>query len=124
MSRRLIDVDKAYEDAYDRLHYRATLENEEYDAIINFLDAQPIVDDADHLIANGVTVQRWIPVTERLPEVGVWVLTLSKWGHIMDRKLYKYMTNDDVVFQPDGLLPQKDITHWMPLPMLPKDGDT
>ena len=23
---------------------------------------------ADHLIANGVTVQKWIPVTERLPE--------------------------------------------------------
>lgn len=22
---------------------------------------------ADHLIANGVTIQRWIPVTERLP---------------------------------------------------------
>ena len=24
---------------------------------------------ADHLIANGVTIQRWIPVTERLPEI-------------------------------------------------------
>jgi hypothetical protein len=23
---------------------------------------------ADHLIANGVTVQKWIPVTERLPD--------------------------------------------------------
>lgn len=23
---------------------------------------------ADHLIANGVTIQKWIPVTERLPE--------------------------------------------------------
>lgn len=29
---------------------------------------------ADHLIANGVTVQKWIPVTERLPESGVHVL--------------------------------------------------
>lgn len=29
---------------------------------------------ADHLIANGVTIQRWIPVTERLPESGVHVL--------------------------------------------------
>lgn len=29
---------------------------------------------ADHLIANGVTVQRWIPVSERLPESGVHVL--------------------------------------------------
>lgn len=24
---------------------------------------------ADHLIANGVTIQRWVPVTERLPEL-------------------------------------------------------
>ena len=29
---------------------------------------------ADHLIANGVTVQKWIPVSERLPESGVHVL--------------------------------------------------
>ena len=31
-------------------------------------------DIADHLIANGVTVQEWIPVSERLPESGVHVL--------------------------------------------------
>ena len=30
--------------------------------------------EADHLIANGVTVQKWIPVTERLPEPMVDVL--------------------------------------------------
>ena len=29
---------------------------------------------ADHLITNGVTVQEWIPVDERLPESGVHVL--------------------------------------------------
>ena len=29
---------------------------------------------ADHLIANGVTVQEWIPVTERLPKSGEHVL--------------------------------------------------
>ena len=29
---------------------------------------------ADHLIANGVTLQQWIPVSERLPESGVHVL--------------------------------------------------
>ena len=31
-------------------------------------------DVADYLIRNGVTVQEWIPVTERLPENGVHVL--------------------------------------------------
>lgn len=27
-----------------------------------------ICEIADHLIANGVTIQKWIPVTERLPQ--------------------------------------------------------
>ncbi len=30
-------------------------------------------------------VPEWIPVKERLPEIGVRVLTLDKWGHIRDR---------------------------------------
>ena len=33
---------------------------------------------ADHLIANGVTVQQWIPVTERLPESEKIVLVSAK----------------------------------------------
>lgn len=33
---------------------------------------------AAHLISNGVTVQRWIPVTERLPENEVEVLILAE----------------------------------------------
>jgi hypothetical protein len=35
---------------------------------------------AEFLIANGVTVQRWIPVTERLPEDGEQVLACTKNG--------------------------------------------
>lgn len=35
---------------------------------------------ADHLIANGVTIQRWIPVTERLPERWENVLTVRTDG--------------------------------------------
>lgn len=31
----------------------------------NYVYNEPI---ADHLISNGVTVQKWIPVSERLPE--------------------------------------------------------
>ena len=42
------------------------------EAIRNFMktrtDTPLVVFIADHLIANGVTVQRWIPVDERLPE--------------------------------------------------------
>lgn len=42
---------------------------------------------ADHLIANGVTVQRWIPVSERLPE--------NDYGkHWKDRKQYLVMMSN------------------------------
>ena len=35
---------------------------------------------ADHLIANGVTIQRWIPVTERLPDCAETVLAVDRDG--------------------------------------------
>ena len=41
---------------------------------------------ADHLIANGVTIQKWIPVTERLPEPETEVLVLA------ERKGYSFRT--------------------------------
>ena len=50
---RYIDLDRAYQDAYDDVHSRAVIDEREYDLIINFLDAQP-----------GV----WISAEEQLPE--------------------------------------------------------
>lgn len=38
---RYIDLDRAYQDAYDDVHTKAIIEAEKYDLIINFLDAQP-----------------------------------------------------------------------------------
>lgn len=74
----------------------------------------------DNLIANGVTVQEWIPVKDRLPEVRVPVLTYGRKGAIgigfvqptsvvADGKVYFYARYGDS-------LP----THWMPLPQPPK----
>ena len=63
---------------------------------------------ADGLIANGVTVQEWIPVTERLPDGGVEVLVYSKIiGICVD-----YYDGDTLGYS--------DVTHWMPLPQPPK----
>ena len=59
-------------------------------------------------------VPDWIPVKERLPEIGVEVLTLDKWGHIRDR-VYKSYTNGKPYFYPDGLEPGRDIKAWMPM---------
>ena len=74
---------------------------------------------ADHLIANGVTVQEWIPVDDELPEEKVNCIVHYK---------HAYCDNDDywaigICFY-DGEKFQMDwsykVTHWMPLLKPPK----
>lgn len=77
---------------------------------------------ADHLIANGVTIQRWIPVEERLPERtmpphDVLVYHDLKCGMFVDRAWYSYDLNKWC-----SVLGMKlKVTHWMPLPEPPKE---
>ena len=79
-------------------------------------------EQVDHLIGRGVTVQEWIPVTERLPEPFVSVLAFipseeplptvhesyiedhSAWVCILTAERYK----------------TGEVTHWMPMPDPPK----
>ena len=68
-------------------------------------------------------MSNWISVKDRLPTEGERVLTLDKWGHISDRTLERFR-DGTILFRPDGLSPQKDITHWMPLPEPPEGGET
>lgn len=65
---------------------------------------------ADYLIANGVTVQQWIPVSERLPETEGDYLTISDFGD--------YAIN---YFNPEREIwgfewRRNAVTHWMPMP--------
>ena len=89
---------------------------------------------ADHLISNGVTVQEWIPVTERLPECDKEVLLIVHgWG---DRLYYtgclhrqeserSWLTGieskaSDWKIWGFSYLREPIVTHWMPLPNPPK----
>lgn len=63
--------------------------------------------------------RKWISVKDNPPEEGVTVLTLSRWKHIGDRTLQTF-SGGVKLFAPDGLKPEKDITHWMPLPEQPE----
>ena len=74
---------------------------------------------ADHLITNGVTVQEWISVNDRLPEEKVNCIVHYK---------HAYCDNDDywaigICFY-DGEKFQMDwsykVTHWQYLPQPPK----
>ena len=76
-------------------------------------------DVADQLIANGVTVQKWIPVKERLPEHGDVVLCFMKFGE------HRILQWDNVSSLWLGYghgddWQKADVTNWMPLPEPPK----
>ena len=73
---------------------------------------------ADHLLANGVTVQQWISVKDRLPEEGVTVLVCG--GR---RGVYTaYMNCPDYWHKLNSTNHYCNPTHWMPLPQPPKEG--
>ena len=69
---------------------------------------------ADHLIANGVTVQEWISVDDRLPEKDEIVIICTDKNFIYAGELIGdtwFLDNDSWT---------ETVTHWMPLPQPPK----
>jgi hypothetical protein len=71
-------------------------------------------DVASHLIANGVTVQEWISVKDRLPEEGGSYLVFSSKSKTVFTA--HYWQGDRWANRANGQF----ITHWMPLPQPPK----
>ena len=66
---------------------------------------------ADQLITNGVTVQGWISVKDRLPEPTYCVLVVGA---------YSEMAIDALGTDGEWMGMVEDVTHWMPLPQPPK----
>ena len=82
---------------------------------------------ADKLLENGVTVQEWISVNDRLPEESGLYITFGctavpvRWLHNFDKDMGKFGVWRD--YDTDGkkhpryrFIEAEDITHWMPLP--------
>ena len=84
---------------------------------------------ADRLIANGVTLQEWISVKDRLPDnkehdcVLAQVVADNGYMHIPKVMEYRQLRNDwfeetyGWLSEHNGLF---SVTHWMPLPERPK----
>ena len=78
---------------------------------------------ADHLVANGVTVQEWISVKDRLPEYsndGFADAVLVTDGFVQHMA---YFVGGEWRFAESGEIKEPmwyRITHWMPLPNPPK----
>ena len=76
-------------------------------------------DVADHLITNGVTVQEWISVNDRLPEDDSDVLAYSIIGE--ESRIYPACYSNGVWFDCVFNAPVTDTTtHWMKIPQPPK----
>ena len=74
---------------------------------------------ADHLIANGVTVQEWISVKDRLPdEDGYYLCNVRSFA--FRGSFYAAMLKYDNGGFIEGHIYTDDVTHWMPIPMPPK----
>lgn len=71
---------------------------------------------ADNLLENGVTVQEWISVKDRLPEVGGYVVCIAK------RNPFSRFMPMVARIEKNGWVNQiteqyiSEVTHWMPLP--------
>ena len=61
---------------------------------------------------NGVTVQEWISVNDRLPEQGEEAICIAADGDMMIGKYTEWGWMFPCYFE--------DLTHWMPLPLPPK----
>ena len=91
---------------------------------------------ADHLISNGVTVQEWISVDDRLPERdGAYLVTTNDFGNRQGVKIRWFAKDGETVDEYDlagqkyvwyfydsecGYASTKSVTHWMPIPEPPK----
>lgn len=78
---------------------------------------------ADHLLANGVTVQRWIPVTERLPSVKKIIDGETYFKNVAVRvkdcgfeKIAYYDDEEKCWFDPTFFPDVGEVTHWCELP--------
>ena len=92
-------------------------------------------DIADYLIANGVTVQEWISVEDRLPEDSGYYLVVyrDKYNGSISIAFDMYVKCNvgewwesefacDITkqFLWAAKLQEQEVTHWMPLPLPPK----
>ena len=82
---------------------------------------------ADFMIANGVTVQEWISVEDRLPDNDdiVMVIASGKVGNITlvnAFELETYSIDEGWILEMWPEWEDPKVTYWMPLPQPPEEG--
>lgn len=77
---------------------------------------------ADYLIDSGVTVQEWIPVDDRLPEAGGYVVCIAKRNPFSRFMPMVARIEKNGWVNPITEQYISEVTHWMPLNDPPKEG--
>ena len=71
---------------------------------------------ADHLIANGVTVQEWVSVKDRLPKPFVPVLVQMPGEEPFPTVREGFISNDGIWQSAMFRREPGEVTHWQPMP--------
>lgn len=86
-------------------------------------DEDDVAEIAEYLSKNGVVLHRWIPVSEKLPEEGKFVLFQYAKGNknptLYGRNAMAVGRYEYNLFLVEGC--SVKVSHWMPLPEPPKE---
>ena len=82
--------------------------------------ADPTEAVADYLLDNGVTVQEWISVKDRLPEPFVSVLVQMPGEEPFPTVREGFISNDGIWQSAMFRREPGEVTHWQPMPQPPK----
>ena len=94
--------------------------------LADFYGCDPMYYDVDalaiaqHLIENGVTVQEWISVGDRLPEPFVPVLVQMPGEEPFPTVREGLISNDGIWQSAMFRREPGEVTHWQPMPQPPK----
>lgn len=98
----------------DSCHYKGLVDDHDYSKCVETLG----VEAADAI--ERLQKPQWIPVTERLPEFDTEVLVYA-----YNHNIWVWEYHGNAWEAEDGFYHEVDVvTHWMPLPEPPKDGET
>ena len=75
---------------------------------------------ADYLLDSGVTVQEWVSVYDEFPEVGGYVVCIAKRNPFSRFMPMVARIEKNGWVNPITEQYISEVTHWMPLPELPK----
>lgn len=107
---------------YEKLIKNIRLHSFLYDSKL----AEQAADAIEELLEKFEQLPRWIPATERLPEVDCDVL-IAVLTHFPNRKPIRTVTMDYIntegVWDGASCDWRHEVTHWMPLPEPPKEDE-